>query len=61
MELDPTHSQEIRRLQALELEAELRYDNAVGRWDNEAAASAARDWKSVCDAMDMLYEQPAVA
>jgi hypothetical protein len=58
---DPTHSEEIQRLQFLESDAERRYDEAVERLDNASAATAAQDWKNACEALDTLFEQSAAA
>ena len=59
MRLDPTHSEEIRRLLVLEGDAERRYDDAVERLDNASAASAAEAWRGACEALDILFEQAA--
>jgi hypothetical protein len=58
MNLDPTHSEEIRRLQFLERDAERRYDEAVGRLDNAGAVGAAQEWKGACDALDRFFDRP---
>ena len=54
--IDPTHADEFQRLQFLENDAERRYQEAVEQSDHTAAANAARDWRTACEALDVLLE-----
>ena len=49
--LETTTADEVERLKAAELEAELRHGEAIKRGDLAAARSAAADWIRTADAL----------